>query len=136
MWKDQLKQPNGYRRRGKTNLSNPNRTPNATIRTYLLPQVEYIILHRSHIIPRVNKMNKNTEQFHNSIMTLYPKSKRQSPHYFSDEAKFVTTDVISALKNLEDKLAGIPGNVILHNHFYPNLQTNLWNIVLTLFSIF
>ena len=36
---------------------------------------------------------------------------------FSDEAKAVTTDVISALKNLEDKLAGIPGNVILHNHF-------------------
>jgi hypothetical protein len=36
---------------------------------------------------------------------------------FSDEAKAVTTDVISALKNLEDKLHGIPGNVIFHNHF-------------------
>jgi hypothetical protein len=36
--------------------------------------------------------------------------------FFSDETKAVTTDVISALKNLEDQLAGIPGNVILHNH--------------------
>jgi hypothetical protein len=36
---------------------------------------------------------------------------------FSDETKAVTTDVISALKNLEDKLHGIPGNVMLHNHF-------------------
>jgi hypothetical protein len=35
---------------------------------------------------------------------------------FSDETKAVTTDVISALKNLEEKLAGIPGNIILHNH--------------------
>jgi hypothetical protein len=36
---------------------------------------------------------------------------------FSDETKAVTTDVISSLKNLEDKLHGIPRNVILHNHF-------------------
>ena len=37
--------------------------------------------------------------------------------FFSDETKAVTTDVISALKNLEDQLAGIPGNVILCSHF-------------------
>ena len=69
-------------------------------------------------------------------MNLYPKSKQQPPHYFSDETKAVTTDVIFALKNLEDKLAGIPGNVILHNHCYPNLPKQLWNVVLALFSIF
>jgi hypothetical protein len=41
---DQLKQPDGYRRHGETNLNNLNRTPNTTIRTCILHQVEYIIL--------------------------------------------------------------------------------------------
>ena len=83
----QFKQSDGNRRCGKNNLNNPRVTDDversikttqrlpttwedqlkqseqntkATIRTYLLHQVEYIILHRRHIIPRVNKMNKNT----------------------------------------------------------------------------
>jgi hypothetical protein len=61
----------GYRRCGKINLNNLNRTPNATIRTYILHQVEYIILHQRHLLPRVNKMNNNTTQsklFHNFII--------------------------------------------------------------------
>ena len=87
MWKYQFKQPDGNRLCGKTNLSNPtvtddvvntnlnnlNRTPNATIRTYILHQVVYIIVHQIHLIPHVNQINRNTtqsEQFHISIMTL------------------------------------------------------------------
>jgi hypothetical protein len=53
-------------------------------------------------------------------MTLYSKKYNNILLIFPDEAKAVTTDVISALKNLQNKLAGIPGNVILHNQFYPN----------------
>ena len=87
MWKYQFKQPDSNRLCGKTNLSNPtvtddvvntnlnnlNRTPNATIRTYILHQVVYIIVHQIHLIPHVNQINRNTtqsEQFHISIMTL------------------------------------------------------------------
>jgi hypothetical protein len=41
--------------------------------TYILYKVVYIILHLRHLIPRVNKINKNTthyKQFHNSIIDL------------------------------------------------------------------
>jgi hypothetical protein len=82
MWKDHrrynpqlialvIRRSETYRRCGNTHLNNLNRTPNATIRTCMLHQVEYIILHQRHLVPRVNKMNKNTTQskhFHNFII--------------------------------------------------------------------
>ena len=73
MWKDQFKQSHGYRRRANTNVNNLNRTPYATVRTYALHQVEYIIVHQRHLIVLVNKINRNTtqcEQFHNSTIDL------------------------------------------------------------------
>jgi hypothetical protein len=101
MWKYQFKQPDSNRLCGKTNLSNPtvtddvvntnlnnlNRTPNATIRTNILHQVVYIILHQIHLIPHVNKINRNTtqsEQFHNSIINLVLKSRQHSSYFWCD----------------------------------------------------
>jgi predicted AlkP superfamily pyrophosphatase or phosphodiesterase len=60
LWKDQFKQSQGYRRRANTNVNNLNRTPYATVRTYALHQVEYIIVHQRHLIVLVNKINRNT----------------------------------------------------------------------------
>ena len=120
---------------GKTNLSNPtvpddvvntninnlNRTPSPTIRTYILHQVVYIILHLRHLIPRVNKVNKNTTQYEHSNNRYCTLKVNNIILIFSDETKAVTTDMISALKNLEDKLAVLPGNLILHDHFESEL---------------
>ena len=127
MWTYQLKQPDSNRLCGKTNLSNPtvtddvvntnlnnlNRTPSPTIRTYILHKVVYIILHLRHLIPRVNKMNKNTTQCEHSNNIHCTLKVNNILLIFSDETKAITTDVISALKNPEDKLA-----VLLCNYHF------------------
>jgi hypothetical protein len=57
----------------KTTFHRKTLTPNATNFAYIFHKVVYIILHLRHLIPRVNKIHKNTtqyKQFHNSMIDL------------------------------------------------------------------